>query len=396
MTTAAKIAWAIIAAALAGWIGSFWLPDTWWTVAIRHACEGAFVGGVCDAFAIWKVYGKAEDNFERLTDEVADTFIVDMVRPEEVVAELSEKLHEPAFAREMLAHVETLVPSQDTVRTFLADVWEETLKAHVVERLVTLDLRGAFETDGGGGRLAEQVWGDPLIHGMVRRCLARAVSDPASSSRLYRAVLKRYGGVTVFEIPAIPVVKPKPSPVSLEAMARYTLGEEELHARLLAAVDGAFEGAGGGDGPMAGALRDYGKAYSTAWSSTDRSERERAASRLVELLTPSALDALSGWIWEHRTRLSELSHQDLPLNAHPLVEYVSDEVGGMVRERLSVLDERSQELLTEKLREMGPKPFRQMLERRTRPELDWIQVNGAGLGFFLGLTAGLLSGLLLH
>ena len=392
MTTAAKIAWAIIAAALAGWVGSFWLPDVWWTTAVRHACEGAFVGGVCDAFAIWKVYGKAEDNFDRLTDEVADTFIVDMIRPEEVVAELSEKLHEPAFAREMLAHVETLVPSQDTVRTFLADVWEETIRDHVIERLVNLDLREAFQQEASGGRLAQDVWGDPLIHDMVRRCLARAVSDPASSARLYRSVLKRYGKVTVFEIPGIPVVKPSPTPVSLEAMARYTLDEDELHARLLAAVDGAFEGAGGADGPMAGALRDYGRAYATAWASTDRAERKQAATRLVSLLTPPALDALSGWIWQHRTRLSELSHQDLPLNAHPLVEYVSDEVSEMVGERLALLDERSQALLTDKLREMGPKPFRQMLERRTRPELDWIQVNGAGLGFFLGLVAGLVTG----
>lgn len=391
MTSAAKIAWAIIAAALAGWIGSFWLPDVWWTTVVRHACEGAFVGGVCDAFAIWKVYGKAEDNFERLTDEVADTFIVDMVRPEEVVAELSEKLHEPAFAREMLAHVETLVPSQDTVRTFLADVWEETIRDHVIERLVGLDLREAFQEEGDGGRLAQEIWGDPLIHDMVRRCLTRAVSDPASSARLYRSVLKRYGKVTVFEIPGIPVVKPSPTPVSLEAMARYTMDEDELHARLLAAVDGAFEGAGGGDGPMAGALRDYGHAYASAWGSTDPAERRQAAARLVSLLTPPALDALSGWIWQHRTRLSELSHKDLPLNAHPLVEYVSDEVGEMVGERLSLLDARSQELLTEKLREMGPKPFRQMLERRTRPELDWIQVNGAGLGFFLGLAAGLIA-----
>jgi hypothetical protein len=35
-----------------------------------------------------------------------------------------------------------------------------------------------------------------------------------------------------------------------------------------------------------------------------------------------------------------------------------------------------------------------MLERRTRPELDWIQVNGAGLGFFLGTLAGIVSALL--
>ena len=54
----------------------------------------------------------------------------------------------------------------------------------------------------------------------------------------------------------------------------------------------------------------------------------------------------------------------------------------------------SQDLLAEQLKSLGPKEFRAMLERRTRDELDWIQVNGAGLGGLLGLTIGLASAFL--
>ena len=123
--------------------------------------------------------------------------------------------------------------------------------------------------------------------------------------------------------------------------------------------------------------------------------RRAAAERLVHRVMPGLLTEVAESVWEHRTKLGEIVERDLPLNAHPLVEYLVDEVGGLVRAQLETLDERSQGLLTTKLRSMGPRQFREMIERRTRGELDWIQVNGAALGLALGTMAGLAT-VLIH
>ncbi len=317
-----------------------------------------------------------------------------MVRPEEVVAELRQKLHEPQFARRMMERVETLVPDRATVRTFLEDAWVDTLRPHVVDWLVALDLREAWGSDGEGASRARDLASDPTLRAGVHRCLAQAVADPALSARLYRAAMRQYGQLTVFEIPPIPVVKPQATPVSLEMVARFALEEDELHQRLRGAVDGAL-GPGAGpasDTPLGQVTRDYARAYAAAWVEQPEAQRRADAVHLIDRIAPQVLDALADWLWEHHGRLEQLVSQDLPLNAHPLVEFLSEELGELLGDELEQLDERSQELLTDKLRQLGPAPFRQMLERRTRPELDWIQVNGAGLGFVLGLLAGGVAG----
>ena len=112
---------------------------------------------------------------------------------------------------------------------------------------------------------------------------------------------------------------------------------------------------------------------------------------LVEQLIPPLLDSMVDALWSHRNELHHLVGADLPLNAHPAIEYVSAEVSRMLTENLSELDGHSAELLASRLRKQGPSAFRAMLERRTRPELDWIQVNGAGLGLILGPLAGIVG-----
>jgi len=328
--------------------------------------------------------------------EVSTTVVTDMVRPEQIVTELSARLNQPAFARSMLGKIEALIPDLESVRTFVHDVWEETLHERVVDWLIGLDLRDAFEPPAGDAPLTRSpVHEDPIIRAGVHRCLTSAVNDEVLSRRLYNAILAQYGDRTVFEIPPIRLVKPRPTPVSFEAVARFAVDEEALHQKLGELVDQLLGplpvGAARPRSPIREALRDYARAYAQGWLDTPEAERRQAAARLVQRLIPGLLDEVAESIWEHRNQLGQIVERDLPLNAHPLVEYLVEEVGGLVRGQLETLDERSQGLLTTKLRAMGPQAFRLMLERRTRGELDWIQVNGAVLGLVLGTLAGLVT-----
>lgn len=392
MTVAAKIAWAIIVVSLLGWIGALFLPDSPWTTIFRHACEGAFVGGICDAFAIWKVYGKIEVHFDRLTAEVAETVVDDLVKPEEIVNELVAKLHEPEFAEHLLDQVEQVVPDQAAVRVFLDDVWRSSLRERLIEWLVEFDPRPAIETVGLQQAMSQSVHNDEIVRAAAMRCVRHAIQDDALARRLYDAVLDRYGDIVVFEIPAIPVVKPRPTPVLLEAVVRFTVDPAELRGRMNTALDRLTDDSDSGS-KLRAVTRDYVLAAVDGWVATPLGARTLTAEHLVDQLSPALLDEAARTIWAHRDRLQELVNEDLPLNTHPLVVFLDKEIGGLLSRQLTDLDTRSATMLTTKLRTMGPSNFRVMLERRTRPELDWIQVNGAGLGFVLGLTAGVVSAL---
>ncbi|MFT5686698.1 MAG: hypothetical protein ACI8RZ_007654 [Myxococcota bacterium] len=201
--------------------------------------------------------------------------------------------------------------------------------------------------------------------------------------------------MSVFEIPAFPPIKRKATPVPLEKVIRRILDPETLHQRLVEAVERIMEPAEDGEtGPLREVAMDYARRYSDGWLQTPEENRRLLATRLVDQLVPPLIESISDEIWSHRNDLHRIVSEDMPLNAHPVIEYISVEVSRLLTEKLSELDEHSADLLVDRLRAQGPREFRAMLERRTRPELDWIQVNGAGLGLVLGTIAGVVSALL--
>lgn len=393
MTKAARIAWGIIAAALVGWALSFGMPEVWWTIVFRHACEGAFVGGICDAFAIWKVYSKVEAHFDRLTEAVSSTVIEDMIKPEQIISQLQGRLHEPEFARQLLGRLETLMPDRDTVHRLLMDAWKQTLQERCIHWLVELDTSSTLaQLEQHQGERA--LHRDPLLRAGVYRCLKHAAADTELSARLYQGIIDQYGQVAAFEIPAFPPIKRRPTPVPLERIIHRLFDPESLHQRLLEAVDRIMASQEDGESPLKEVALDYIRRYNDGWSQTPVGNRQILASRLVEQLIPPLIDSMADEIWSHRNDLHNIVGKDLPLHAHPAIEYISAEVSRLLTEKLKELDNQSTDLLVTRLRRQGPSAFRAMLERRTRPELDWIQVNGAGLGLVIGTLAGIVGALL--
>lgn len=364
------------------WLYSWQLPQLAWVKVLRHACEGAFIGGICDWYAILKVYRKIEEHHETLAAEVSETVIDDMIRPEEAVAELRARLTDPAFAREVVARVQTLVPDTGAVRTFLEDAWRDSLRERVLGWLVELDPREGLRTAGGGPL------GDEAIRSGVHHCLAHAVARPELAGRLYGALIARFGDKVVLDPPLL-------KPWTFEAVFRRLLTADDMKQRMVAAVDRALGPEQGPEHAAAGQLaqvgRDYLVAYVDGWHAMSPDQRRDAAGALLDSITPHLFATLSEAVWEQREHLGELVAQDLPLDAHPLVDFLEERVGQLYQEQLEQLDVRSQRLLTDKLTSMGPAELREMLERRTRRELDWIQVNGAVLGLVLGATVGAAS-----
>ena len=390
MTTAARIAWAIIGASLLGWVVTFLLPETAWVTVVRHACEGGFVGGICDAFAIGKVYSKVEANFEDLTNAVSNTVIDDMIKPEEVVLQLQDRLHEPDVARQLMEKLESKAPSRAAIHGYLDDTWRQTLQERCVQWLVHLDVSATLR------RVAEHtdeatLHKDPNLRVGVYLCLKFAASDPELAERLYQGMIEQYGQVSVFEFPSMPLLRRSPPTVKLEGVLRFALDPERLQKRMLEAVDGLMHPDEDKDSPLREVVLDYLRRYNDGWVQLPEQQREYLASRLLDQLVPPLIDSISDELWTHRNELYRLVSEEQPLDAHPVVEFISNEVGELLEKELSGLDGYLAGKLADSLRGQGEKGFREMLERRTRPQLDWIQVNGATLGLVLGTVAGMVT-----
>ena len=416
MTVPSKIAWAIVALSLLVWIGTAFLPPSPWVTALRHGCEGAFIGGICDAFAIWKVFVQAEQHYEDLAEGVAETVIEDFIRPEAILQELKSQLERPEIARDLLEQTKAVIPQDDSVKDLLGETWELTAREPVIEWIVALDPRETLNAPEGLVPTDEvsiedlALHRDPIVRDAITQCLRYAVADQALGKRLYHAVIEQLGSIPVYELPALPVIKARAKPVSLESVIRFALKEEDVNRRLLGALDAVFAdepeaqtetGEAADENseppdlmPMLEVLRDYLVRYFGGWHAMSEAERRTAAEHFVDRLAPSMVALIAAGVVEQRDRLEDLVQENLPLNAHPIVDLFAAEVESILINNLPTLQSQSQDLLAEQLKSLGPKEFRAMLERRTRDELDWIQVNGAGLGGVLGLTIGLVSAFL--
>ncbi len=382
MTLPARIAWALIALALATWGGSWLVPSRPWLEVLRHALEGAFIGGICDWYAIRKFYSKIEKNHAALAAGVSKTVVGDMIQPEQVLSELQAQLSDPAFARDLAEQVASRIPDRGSLSHFLDEVWQESLREPVVTWLVELDPRAQLRSTR-----APNVLDDDEVRSALRRALSTTAARQDLAEGLYGALVERYGTQVLWE-PPLPGV----SPVTLERILRRLVSPDDLVRLLRRTIErvlGDREAQAETSPPVVEpALVAYGEAYVETWRGWEEHERRTAAEALVDRLAPEIIDALAAVTWTQRELLTGLASENFSLDAHPLVEFLEEQIGQLVQEQLELIDQRSQELLTEKLTRLGAPELRVLLERRTRPHLDWIQVNGAVLGSMLGLLVG--------
>ncbi len=385
MTLPARIAWTLIALALAAWVGSWFVPEQPWLPVLRHALEGMFIGGICDWYAIRKVYVKVEQNHGALAAGVSETVVRDMIQPEAAVAELRSRLADPAFRGDLAGQMVSRIPNRDHLQHFLGEVWRESLRGPVVGWLVRLDPRDQLRSTR-----APNVLDTPAVRDGLHRALATTVARQELAEALYGALIQRYGHQVVWE-PRLPGIRP----VTVETVLRRLLSPEDLVRILTRTVERAFEAPDGErrdpSGALERAVKAYGESYVETWHSWPEEARRVAAEALVDRLAPEVIEALVEVTWSQRDELQALAAQDFALDTHPLVQFLEERVGDLAREQLERIDERSKALLTDKLTRLGPADLRALLERRTRPHLDWIQVNGATLGAVLGGLTGVAA-----
>lgn len=359
-SAAARVAWTILAASFALWALTFLLVTghPLWVVLVRHGFEGAFVGGLCDAFAIWRMYAAIEVEYQPLSERVSQFVVGGILRPETLIAEMRDTLDAAETTRALMSFVRDHFPTKRLVVARCLDFWEAHLHALLVKRMVTADLTAwTAQPESVTGLM-----GRPEVRVVVRKCLAAALDDEARAQRLHQAI-------------------------GLKWWAKAVIREKRLLDMLrdvVAALDAAPEPGGGEVGKL---VFDYVTAYVSAWSALDEAERTAAAEQLVEAIGPPMVTRLAELLWDEREDLIDYLGSGAAVSKHPFVEFVLDRIEPIVRQNPRVIEK----LLHDKLQAMGGAGVRHLVESNTRPHLDKIQLNGTLLGAAIGALVGLAA-----
>ena len=120
-------------------------------------------------------------------------------------------------------------------------------------------------------------------------------------------------------------------------------------------------------------------------------QKKRAVEEVLIQIRPKAIQIISDVVAELRVeflKLQSIQEQDWIVE---ILEYLTRSL----ENRSLDFGDQAEQMVTDRLQQLGAKTFRDMLQRRTQEPLDWIKVNGACWGFLLGAIAGAVS-LVLH
>ena len=344
-----------LAAALA------YAPPGPWQILV-HALEGAFVGGACDWFAVWKTYNAVEKGRDEVADGIG-TWVADDLLGQHVLREkLDEALGDPELLRDAYDWLDRTLGDRARTAALLEAQWAK-IEPTVVDFAVESDLSGA-DLAGAAGAL-----GDAAIVAAVRRCLGSAGVELAGDPRLAAFVdqLLAAGGFWPRMLGAL---------VDVPAM---------LQAQALRLRDGTPTGDDGTNAAIDGAIeigRIGAEAYIRSWNELPRAQRREAAEALLRHVRRPVVDKVAELLHAERERLRPMR----TLREYPPARRVAERIAAGIDHELSAKIGR---MVAGSLKRQSREEFRENLERKTRRHLEWIRVNGMGLGFVLGGVLGL-------
>lgn len=360
MSRAAIGAWTILVVCFAAWLATFAIPQIHgWHGAfyVRHGLEGAFVGGLCDAFAIWRVYAEIESGYEPLSREVSRFVSRDIVRADNLLSEIRTSLDAPATGVALRTLLDERFP-KDRLMGLVIDFWRDDLEKVVTEKLIKADLNALVAGPSDAGAILD----DPSIRMVMRHCLSAAIADEGRADRMHAMLELNWVIGKIFDA-------------------------DDLRARLTAYAATLAEPPTPGPTPAGTLLREYLQAYVAAWSSLPEPERRKAAERFVAVLGPPVVTKVAELIWDEREELAAFLGTGARLSAHPFVDALITRLEPAMAKIPTLIED----TLHAKLSSLGGKGVRDLIERNTRARLDMIQLNGTLLGLVVGLLVGLLS-----
>lgn len=178
------------------------------------------------------------------------------------------------------------VRGRDDARELTRRLYDEHWRAHTIEWLSTVDVRGALQAQGGSsGLLREQT-----IRSVVAHCVRHAASDAERTHRLREAVLLKFGHVQLARLGFLSV--------TVADAVEWFLSERVLHQRVGHVADVIEAPPGERTEPLHAVLQEYAEAYLDGWHELSPEQRREAAARIHDLVAPQIIDGVADTLYE--------------------------------------------------------------------------------------------------
>jgi hypothetical protein len=423
-------------------LGHMELTPEWMAtlIILRHGCEGALVGGICDIIAVQNVYSTARKHFPGLRDNTTRIVVQDMIRVRhqlETASQLQNLLSNPVYQQEFVTLLESVVPDQVVVEEKVRELWTSSVRSHLIDWLVAYSfqgtaqeftnkyeidtevfrqagveiLRGVANKDTENAELVvrlRQLAADVNLHDIgvpaeteaVRHLLTKIWEQwkslsPQNEENLFSRMGNGLANQVILKL--APAIARKVQTTTLEDAIDPILSEEGLKSTLLSLADKLNE-----DSPERQLLQEhsdlledivsYWWVFAHAWDDLDPELKRKCVEEVLRVIEEPAISGLTAELWAWRMQLLDPQ----AFLEKEVTRQLLDVIGGYLKEQSLAIEERSISLLQAEFDAMGADGFVDMLQRNTKRQLDWIKVNGSAWGFGLGALVGLIGWLLEH
>lgn len=325
---------------------------------MMHAAEGAMIGGICDWFALTKMYSTISGNQHQIAAEIGTWVEKELLTAQTIAARLDKLAKDQATRDKIYLWLDRQIGNQSDAQDLIINLWKQYLKSHAIERIASYQLSSSELSAATSATL------QPELTSAFSICIGNALKSVASQKAELNYLIDKYAGGALSAAIGKLIVSGKINEIADKLITgklsiETTSKENNLDSLLQSAIE----------------------AHIKTWNKIPKEDRKKAVSALFDTLESHVIAALAAELINSRDQLRRAGI----LAEHPLVKQALENSEMVINNDLSSTIGNT---VTNALNEISPQELKENLEQRTRHHLELIRINGTLLGGVLGLLMG--------
>jgi len=325
---------------------------------VMHAAEGAMIGGICDWFALTKMYSTISGNQHQIAAEIGTWVEKELLTAQTIATRLDSLAKDQATRDRIYLWLDRQIGNQDDAHNLINSLWKQHLKSHAIEKIAGYQLNSTEISAATSATLS------PELTSAFSVCIGNALKSVAAQTKDLNRLIDQHAGNFFY------------------AAIGKTIASGELNKLADKLISGKLSiETASKENNLDSLLQSAIEAHIETWNKIRKEDRKKAVSALFDTLENHVIAALAAELINSRDQLRRAG----VLAEHPLVKQALENSEMIINNDLSSTIGNT---VTNALNEISPKELKENLEQRTRHHLELIRINGTVLGGVLGLLMG--------
>lgn len=325
---------------------------------VMHAAEGAMIGGICDWFALTKMYNTISGNQRQIASEIGTWVEKELLTAKTIATRLDKLAKDQATRDRIYLWIDQQVGNQSDAHNLISSLWKKHLKIYAISKIAGYQLTPAEISAATSATL------NPDLTSAFSICIGNALRSVAAQKNELNLLIDQHAGNLIYSAFGKAIASGKLN------MLADKLITGDLN------IDKASK-----KNHLESLLQSATEAHIKTWNNIPVEDRIKAVSALFDTLEDHVIAVLATELVNSRDQLRKADS----LAEHPLVKQVLGNSEKIINDDLSSTIGNT---VTNALNEISPKELKENLEQRTRHHLELIRINGTVLGGGLGLLMG--------